>query len=124
MLIIILITKNGDKMTNIENRLNELFKNDSSFIKDKIIIDNNTLATLYYLEGLVDLNKIGEIIISKYQKNQSIFSFPNVKEVKNIKDVSKKIIEANVIVFDYKENKIFSIEIRQLYFLLVLLLVL
>lgn len=115
MLIIILITKNGDKMTNIENRLNELFKNDSSFIKDKIIIDNNTLATLYYLEGLVDLNKIGEIIISKYQKNQSIFSFPNVKEVKNIKDVSKKIIEANVIVFDYKENKIFSIEIRQLY---------
>ena len=47
----------------IEKKLKEHFINDSSFSKCPIEKDNNLLATIYYFEGLVDLERIGEIII-------------------------------------------------------------
>ena len=102
-------------MKNIEKELIRNFKNDSSFIKYNIKKDNNILAVIYYIEGLVDLNKIGEIIIKKVQNNENIYLFPNVKETTNIKELIKNIISGNVIVFDYINNKISCVELRQLF---------
>ena len=80
-----------------------------------ITINNNHLSTIYYLEGLVDLEKIGEIIIKKYELNQKLILFPNVKEEKDYNAVIQKIIDGNVVVFDYTENRIYSVELRRLY---------
>lgn len=102
-------------MRNIERKLNEHFSNDSSFIKYPIIKDNNLLSNIYYFEGLVDLEKIGEIIIKKYELNQKLILFPNVKEEKDYNAVIQKIIDGNVVVFDYTENRIYSVELRRLY---------
>jgi len=102
-------------MEKIENKLYEHFKNDSSFIKYEINIANNKKATIYYFEGLVDLERIGEIIIKKYELNQKIFLFPNVKEETDINEIINKVIDANVLVFDYQDSKIYSIELRRLY---------
>ena len=102
-------------MQNIERKLNEHFSNDSSFIKYPIIKDNNLLSNIYYFEGLVDLEKIGEIIIKKYELNQKLILFPNVKEEKDYNAVIQKIIDGNVVVFDYTENRIYSVELRRLY---------
>ena len=102
-------------MQNIERKLNEHFSNDSSFIKYPIIKDNNLLSNIYYFEGLVDLEKIGEIIIKKYELNQKLILFPNVKEEKDYNAVIQKIIDGNVVVFDYTENRIYSVELSRLY---------
>lgn len=102
-------------MKTIENKLIDYFNNDSSFIKSPIIINDHKTATIYYFEGLVDLEKIGEIIIKKYENNQKLFLFPNIKEEKDINIIIQKIIDANVVVFDYEDKKIYSIELRRLY---------
>lgn len=102
-------------MKTIENKLIDYFNNDSSFIKSPIIINDHKAATIYYFEGLVDLEKIGEIIIKKYENNQKLFLFPNIKEEKDINIIIQKIIDANVVVFDYEDKKIYSIELRRLY---------
>lgn len=99
----------------IEKKLKEHFINDSSFSKCPIEKDNNLLATIYYFEGLVDLERIGEIIIKKYELNQQLLLFPNTKEENDINEIIKRIIDGNVIVFDYRENKILSVELRRLY---------
>ena len=104
-----------NNMERIERKLYDHFSNDSSFIKYQININNNHLATIYYFEGLVDLERIGEIIIKKYEQNQKLFLFPNVKEEIEINEVINKVIDANVIVFDYNDNKIYSLELRRLY---------
>ena len=102
-------------MEKIERKLNSQFYNDNSFIKYNIIINNNNLATIYYLEGLVDLEKIGEVIIKKYEENQKLILFPNIKEEKELDQIINKIIDGNVIIFDKKENKIFTAELRRTY---------
>jgi len=105
----------GDIMKNIENKIVENFEKDSSFIKYEINTNNTKKANIYYLEGLVDLNKIGEIVIKKLENNEDIYLFPNVKENKNIEEIINSIVNGNVVVFDFKNNKISSIELRQLY---------
>lgn len=99
----------------IENGITQNFINDSSFIKYDIKSNNQLKARIYYLEGLVDLNKIGEIIIKKIEKDEDIYLFPNIKEIIDITDAINKIVNGNVVVCDYKNNKISSVEIRQLY---------
>lgn len=102
-------------MEKIERKLNSQFYNDNSFIKYNIIINNTNLATIYYLEGLVDLEKIGEVIIKKYEENQKLILFPNIKEEKELDKIINKIIDGNVIIFDKKENRIFTVELRRTY---------
>ena len=63
-----------NNMERIEKKLYDHFSNDSSFIKYQININNNHLATIYYFEGLVDLERIGEIIIKKIDFLKSIFT--------------------------------------------------
>ena len=104
-----------NNMKKIEKMLIEQFSIDSSFIKYNIEINNNVQSTLYYIEGLVDLEKIGEVIIKKYELNQKLILFPNVKEETEINMIINKIIDGNVIVFDKIDNKIYSVELRQLY---------
>lgn len=102
-------------MKKLENQLNDNFKNDSSFINYKIHIDKRLKATIYYFEGLVDLERTGEIVIKKIQNNEKLFLFPNVKELHDINTIIQKLVESNVVVFDYDNKKIYSVELRRLY---------
>ena len=102
-------------MEKIEKVLNNHFVNDSSFIKYTIKINNKIKSTIYYIEGLVDLNKVGEVVIKKIQNDEDIYLFPNVKEVSDIKKIINSLVLGNVVVFDYKNKKISCIEIRQLF---------
>lgn len=102
-------------MKSIEQELNTNFKNDDTFIKYEVIIKGKEKATIYYLDGLVDVEKIGEIIISKYENNESIFKFPNVKIINNFNDACNSIINNCVLVFDYEKGKACSLELRRLF---------
>lgn len=102
-------------MKTIETLFKKQFKNDDSFLNTNIIINNELKGNIYFFEGLVDLNKIGEIIIKKFEKEEDIYLFPNVSELSNLDDCINKLLTGNVIVFDYRYNKIISVELRQLF---------
>lgn len=102
-------------MKKTEEKLNDNFKNDSSFIKYELQINDKNKTIIYYLEGLVDLNKIGEVVIKKIKNEDNIYLFPNVKEVNNLDEVIKALVLGNVVVFDYEKKKISTIELRQLF---------
>lgn len=99
-------------MFELEKRIINSFKNDSMFITYDIKINNIIKAKLYYIECLVNLNLIGEVVIKKFKENESIYSFPNVKELNDYDEIINKIIDGNVIIFDYEEGKISSVEIK------------
>lgn len=101
-------------MRQIELKIIDQFKNDFTFKINKIIINNIHLSTLYYFEGLVDTNHIGEIIIKKYETNSNLFLIPNIVKINEIKEIKKKLMQGNVIIFDYKTNNIFSIPLLKL----------
>ena len=102
-------------MKQLEDKIIKNFQKDSSFIKYEINEKNKVKAKIFYIEGLVDLNKIGEIVIKKIENDEDIYLFPNVKELTNSEDIIYSIVTGNVIVFDYKNNKISAIELRQLF---------
>lgn len=102
-------------MKHLEDKIIKNFQKDSSFIKYEINEKNEVKAKIFYIEGLVDLNKIGEIVIKKIENGEDIYLFPNVKELTNSEDIIYSIVTGNVIVFDYKKNKISAIELRQLF---------
>lgn len=102
-------------MKQLEEKIIKNFEKDSSFIKYEINEKNKLKAKIFYIEGLVDLNKVGEIVIKKIENDEDIYLFPNVKELTNSEDIIYSIVTGNVIVFDYKKNKISAIEIRQLF---------
>lgn len=102
-------------MKNFEILLIKQFNNDDSFKNTNITINQEIHGKIFYLEGLVDLNKIGEVIIKKFELNEDLYLFPSVVEVKTIDECINKLIQGNAIVFDYKNNKIASVELRQLY---------
>lgn len=99
----------------LENEVINNFKNDDSFIVSEININNIIKGKIFYIEGLVDLNKIGEVIIKKFERNEKLYLFPNVVEVKNHNDAIEKIINGNVFVIDYENKKSCCVELRQLY---------
>lgn len=100
-------------MISIEQKLIKHFANDYTFETNNIIINDKLVAKLYFLDGLVNKEYIGEVIIKKYEEENNIFLIPNVKEVNEINEIIKKIIASNVIIFDYQKKKIFSIPIVQ-----------
>lgn len=100
-------------MISIEQKLIKHFANDYTFETNNIIINDKLIAKLYFLDGLVNKEYIGEVIIKKYEEENNIFLIPNVKEVNEINEIIKKIIASNVIIFDYQKKKIFSIPIVQ-----------
>lgn len=100
-------------MISIEQKLIKHFANDYTFETNNIIINDKLIAKLYFLDGLVNKEYIGEVIIKKYEEENNIFLIPNVKEVNEINEIIKKIIASNVIIFDYQKQKIFSIPIVQ-----------
>ena len=58
-------------MLELEKRITNSFKNDSMFITYDIKINNIIKAKLYYIECLVNLNLVGEVVIKKFKENES-----------------------------------------------------
>ena len=56
--------------TLLEKKIINSFKNDSMFITYDIKINNIIKAKLYYIECLVNLNLIGEVVIKKFKENE------------------------------------------------------
>ena len=102
-------------MYNLEKELIEVFKNDDTFIKYNIRKEGKLLAKIFYIEGLVNIEKVGEIIIKKFEDENSIYLFPNVKILTDINEIVDKIINGSVIVFDYQKNNIVNLEIRSFF---------
>lgn len=100
-------------MINLEQKLIKHFVNDYTFETNNIIINDELIAKIYFLDGLVSKEYIGEVIIKKYEEENNIFLIPNVKEENEINEIIKKIIASNVIIFDYQKQKIYSVPIVQ-----------
>lgn len=102
-------------MYNLEKELIKNFKNDDTFIKYNIKTNDRLVAKIFYIEGLVNIEKVGEIIIKKFNNKDSLYLFPNVKIIKEIDDIIANIVNGSVVVFDYESEKIASVEIKQFF---------
>lgn len=100
-------------MKNLEQKLIKHFANDCTFEENSIIINDKLYAKIYFIDGLVNKEYIGEIIIKKYEEENNIFLIPNVEEIDDITNIIKKIIDGNVIIFDYQKQKVYNIPLLQ-----------
>ncbi len=102
-------------MNKIEEELKNKFKNDDTFCCYDIKENNGIIIKLYYLLGLVDNDKIGEIVLKQIERYKVTNNYLSVTEANNynIEAVVEKIINGEVIVFDYKDNIIKAIDVKK-----------
>lgn len=102
-------------MQKIEETLKNKFENDDTFLFYDIQNDDHLVLRLYYILGLVDNDKISELIIKPF----TIFNTTNlsVSTIKNfnIDEIIKSLLDGNVISFDYNDKTIKAIDVKKHY---------
>ena len=103
-------------MKNIEKELNEMFKDDDSFCHYDIN-EYNGIIRLYYLLGLVDNDKVSEIVLKQIERYNITTNYLSITQCSNynIEEVANNIINGNVVVFNYQDNVIKTIDVKKHY---------
>ena len=94
----------------LDKKIKALFLDDDTFKSKELFIDNNLVGILYYINGISDEKKIGELIIKPVLELERIdFYNPSVSKVSFDKGVSNLLNGDCLIIL---KDKILSIDTK------------
>lgn len=104
-------------MTNIEKALIFKFKNDDTFKCYDIKDNDKVIIRLYYILGLVDNDKIKDLVLKQieYYKITDKYLSVSSKSIYNVEKIVESILDGDVVVFDYKNQIIKTIDVKKHY---------